>query len=47
MHREDQSHQSVVVIAMQVADEDVIDSMKVRLNLHELHLGCLTAVDQK
>jgi hypothetical protein len=47
VHGEDQSHQSEIMISMQVADEDMIDAMKVRLNLHELHLRCFAAIDQK
>ena len=35
------------MITMQVTDEDVIDAMKVRLNLHELNLRSLATVDEE
>jgi hypothetical protein len=47
MHGEDKTHQPEIMIAMQVADENVIDSMKAGLILHELHLRCLATVDEK
>lgn len=47
MHREDQSHQPEVVVAMQVTDENVTDPMNVRLVPHQLHLSPFATVDKE
>lgn len=47
VHGEDQAHETEVMIAMQVADENVIDAVQVRLETHELHLRSFPAVNQK
>ena len=47
VHGEDQSHQPKIMIAVQMADEDVVDPVKVGLELHELHLGAFAAVNHK
>jgi hypothetical protein len=35
------------VIAMKMADEDVIDAMKIRLEFHQLHLRAFTTIHKK
>lgn len=47
MHREKEAHQPEVVVAMQMAYQDVTDSMKVRLVFHQLNLSTFTAVYQE
>ena len=47
MHRKNQSHQSQVVITVQVADENMIDSVEIGLQTHELHLRSFTTVNQE
>ena len=47
MHREDQAHQSQIMIAVKVADQYVIDSVKICLVAHKLHLGRFPAIDQE
>ena len=47
MHGKDQSHQAEVVIAMKVADEDMLDAVKVGVVFHELHLRTFSAVDEE
>jgi len=47
MHGEDQTHQSKIMIAVQVADEDVIDPVEVSLHPHKLHLRGFAAIHQE
>ena len=47
VHGKDQPHQPEIVIAVQVADKNVIDPVITYLKPHELHLYRFTAVDQK
>lgn len=47
VHGKEQAHQTEVVIAMQVADEDVPDPMNVNTLIRQLDLGSFTAVNQK
>jgi hypothetical protein len=47
MHGEDQTHQTKVVVAMKMTNEDVIDPVEVSLELHQLHLSAFAAVDEK
>ena len=47
VHREDQAHEPQIMIAVQVTDENMVDTMKVYLEMHELHLHTFTAVDQE
>lgn len=43
----DEAHQSEVVITVQMTNEDVIDSMKVCLHAHELHLSTFATINQE
>ena len=47
MHGKDQSHKPEVVITVEVRDQNVIDTMKVCLVPHQLHLCSFAAVDQE
>ena len=47
VHGEDEAHQPKVVVAVQVADKNMIDAVKVRLKAHELHLRGFPAVDKE
>ena len=47
MHGEDQAHQSKVVIAVQMCDEDMVYAMHVRLIAHQLHLRAFATIDEK
>jgi hypothetical protein len=47
MHSEDQPHDAKVVIAMQVADKNVIDAKKIGLKFHQLHLCSFTTIHKK
>ena len=47
MQRKNEAHQSEVMIAVQMANEDMIDSMKVGLHTHELHLGSFATINQE
>ena len=47
MHREQQAHETEEVIAMKVANEDVVDPVKVCLMLHQLNLSSFSTVDQE
>jgi hypothetical protein len=47
MHGKDQPQQPKIMIAVQVTDENVINTVKVSLVPHELHLGAFTAVNEE
>jgi hypothetical protein len=47
VHGKDQPDESQVMITVQVADEYVIDAVKIRLHLHELHLRRFATIHQK
>jgi hypothetical protein len=47
VHGKNKSHQSQVMIAMEMADKDVINAMKVGLKPHELHLGSFATIHQE
>jgi anti-sigma-K factor RskA len=47
VHGKEQAHQPQVMIAMQMADKDVIYFVDWDLVSHQLHLSAFTAVDQK
>lgn len=47
VHGEDEAHQPQEMVAVQVADKDVVDAVEVGLQLHELHLGALATVNQE
>ena len=47
VQRKYEAHQSEVMIAVQMANEDVIDSMKVCLHTHELHLSSFAAINKE
>ena len=47
MHREDQPHQTKVMIAMKVRDKNVVDAVKVCLKAHQLHLCSFTTINEK
>lgn len=47
MHGEEQTHQTEVMITMQVTDEDVADSMKIGLIFHQLYLRTFATIDQE
>lgn len=47
MHGKYQSHQSQVMIAVKMADKDVVDPVEIYLKSHELHLRTFAAVDQE
>ena len=35
------------MVAVQMADKNMIDPVEVYLQPHQLHLGCLTTIDQE
>jgi hypothetical protein len=43
----DEAHQTQVMIAMEMTDEDVVDPAMADIVPHHLNLGSLTAIDQK
>jgi hypothetical protein len=47
MHGKDQPQQPKIMIAVQVTDENVSNTVKVSLVPHELHLGAFTAVNEE
>src|SRR5690348_6173447 len=47
VHGEQQAHESQVMIAMKVADEDMIDAVEVCLQFHQLHLRSFAAIQQE
>jgi hypothetical protein len=47
VHGKNQSHQSEVMITMQVTYENMIDPVKVYLETHELHWASFAAVNQE
>jgi hypothetical protein len=47
MQCEDKSHETQIMVSMQVADKNVIDTMEVCLHAHELHLSSFPAIDQE
>ncbi len=47
VHRKKQSHEAEVVIAVQMADEDMVDPVKISLQTHELHLRAFSTIHQE
>jgi hypothetical protein len=47
VHGKDQSHQPEVMVAVQVADKDMVDPMKICLQSHQLHLSSLATINKK
>ena len=47
MHGKDQTHQTQVMVSMQVADKNMIDTMEIYLEPHQLHLCPFSAVYKK
>ena len=47
MHCKNQSHQSEIMIAVKMADKDMVDPVEIRLKTHELHLRRFAAVNQE
>ena len=47
VHGENKSHQAEIVIAVEMRDKNVVDSMEVRLKTHQLHLGAFATIDKK
>src|SRR5690554_4298380 len=46
MHRRQQPHQPKVMVAMQVANENVLDTVRLHAKTHKLHLRAFAAIDQ-
>ena len=47
VHGEDQPHQSEIMIAVEVRNEDMIDPVHVCLIAHELHLRTFSAINKE
>src|SRR5690606_1049386 len=47
LHSKDQPHQAEVVVAVQVANEDMVNPVEIDLIAHHLHLRGLAAVDHE
>jgi hypothetical protein len=47
VHRKDQAHESEVMIAVKMADKNMVDAVEICLKAHELHLGTLAAVNEE
>jgi hypothetical protein len=47
VHGKDEPHQAEIMIAVQVTYENMVDTVKIDLQAHELHLRSFTAVNKK
>jgi hypothetical protein len=47
MHGEDQTHQTEIMVAVEMGNENVVNAMKVGLETHQLHLRTLAAIDKE
>lgn len=47
VHCKDQSHQTEIMIAMKMADHNVVDAMEVDTEFHQLHLSTLSAINEE
>ena len=47
VHGENQTHQTQIMVTMEMTDKDVVYPMEVCLHSHELHLRAFSTVDQK